>query len=224
MMKYYDNICTLETDYESMRDGNIIIWRSARVINSNIDEATIADGAYCKDSTLERKAMLNRNAFCLHSNIGERSQIGFNSKILYSYVGKYCSISWDCSLGGANHSMNSISTFTFSDLGGRSHYQDDKLIVGNDVWIASGCTVLRGVTIGDGAVVTRDVMPYEVVGGVPAKHLKWRFDETTRKRLLKIKWWDFPREIIESHFYLFQSKLTDSVLERFESLRNGLEG
>ncbi|WP_082510254.1 MULTISPECIES: CatB-related O-acetyltransferase [unclassified Rhizobium] len=73
----------------------------------------------------------------------------------------------------------------------------DRIVIGNDVWIGAGVTVLRGAKIGDGAiiaagaVVTRDVEPYSIVGGVPAKHIKYRFDEPTIKRLLASKWWDY---------------------------------
>lgn len=73
----------------------------------------------------------------------------------------------------------------------------NRIAIGNDVWIGSGVQILRGVTIGDGAivaagaVVTADVSPYSIVGGVPAKHIKYRFDEEVRRRLLAAKWWTY---------------------------------
>jgi acetyltransferase-like isoleucine patch superfamily enzyme len=73
----------------------------------------------------------------------------------------------------------------------------NRIEIGNDVWIGAGVTILRGVKIGDGAilaagaVVTKDVEPYSIVGGVPAKHIKYRFDEKIRERLLAAKWWDY---------------------------------
>lgn len=76
------------------------------------------------------------------------------------------------------------------------------IIIGNDVWIGYEAVILSGVTIGDGAVigcravVTKDVPPYTIVGGVPAKPIRKRFDEETIKELQKIKWWDWPEEKI----------------------------
>jgi lipopolysaccharide biosynthesis protein len=74
--------------------------------------------------------------------------------------------------------------------------------IGSDVWIGNRVTILRGVSIGTGAivaagaVVTRDVPPYAVVGGVPARLLRWRFDEETRDQLLASAWWEWPDELI----------------------------
>ena len=78
------------------------------------------------------------------------------------------------------------------------------VIVGNDVLVTFEALIMSGVTIGDGAivmpraVVTRDVAPYEIVGGNPAKHIRWRFDEETRAALLRIKWWDWPEEKVKA--------------------------
>jgi len=83
-------------------------------------------------------------------------------------------------------------------------------VIGNDVWIGYGVTVLAGVRIGDGAiiaagaVVTRDVAPYEIVGGVPAKTIRMRFDEDTVARLCRIKWWDKPQSWLIEHAELFE--------------------
>jgi virginiamycin A acetyltransferase len=78
-------------------------------------------------------------------------------------------------------------------------------VIGSDVYLGFEALVLSGVTIGDGAiigaraVVTRDVAPFEVVGGNPAQHIKWRFDEPTRDALLRIRWWDWPHEKVLAH-------------------------
>jgi hypothetical protein len=91
------------------------------------------------------------------------------------------------------------------------------VVIGNDVWVCSNSIVLSGVSIGDGAViaagavVTRDVEPYSIVAGNPAKHIKWRFDEFTRKQLLQIAWWDWPISEISEKSPLLCS-------ERFEEL------
>ena len=80
------------------------------------------------------------------------------------------------------------------------------IVIGNDVWIGYEAVIFPGVTIGDGAVigtralVTKDVPPYTIVGGVPAKPIRKRFDPETIDLLLKTKWWDWPKERIAKHF------------------------
>lgn len=95
-------------------------------------------------------------------------------------------------------------------LGGTSPIRNNPpIIIGNDVWIGANVCILPGVHIGDGAilaagaVVTKDVEPYEVIGGVPAKHIKYRFDEGKRKKLLEICWWNWDEEQIEENYELF---------------------
>lgn len=83
------------------------------------------------------------------------------------------------------------------------------VVIGNDVWIGANVSILPGVHIGDGAVlaagavVNKDVEPYEIVGGVPAKHIKYRFDAEQRKILLSVKWWEWPHEEIERNIEMF---------------------
>ena len=93
------------------------------------------------------------------------------------------------------------------------------IVIGNDVWIGYGAVIFAGVTIGDGAiigtraVVTKDVPPYTIVGGVPAKPIRKRFSDDDIAALLKMKWWDWPVEQIKEHIAEIQSgKITD--LER----------
>lgn len=91
-----------------------------------------------------------------------------------------------------------------------SEIRDNKMVtIGNDVWIGAYVSILPGVTIGDGAVVaagavvTKDVEPYAIVGGVPAKRIRYRFNKEERETLLKIRWWDWPEEKIERNIELF---------------------
>ena len=144
------------------------------------------------------------------------------NNVLYHYpinkdrliIGKFCSIACSAKFlfNSGNHKMASLSTYTFPlffeewDLEKENVAQawDQKgdIIIDNDVWIGYEAVILSGVTIGDGAVigcravVTKDIPPYTIVGGVPAKPIRKRFDEETIKELQKIKWWDWPEEKI----------------------------
>lgn len=122
-------------------------------------------------------------------------------------IGKFCMIASGVKfiMNGANHLSDSISTFPFAIFGngwenameGKSYPNKGDLVIGNDVWIGHNATIMAGVTIGDGAViatnatVVKDVEPYTVVGGNPAKEIKKRFLQETIDKLLQLKWWDW---------------------------------
>lgn len=126
-------------------------------------------------------------------------------------IGAFCSIASGTILLGGNHRTDWITTFPFGhifadelggqDIVGHPATRGD-VIIGNDVWIGQHVTILSGVTVGTGAViganavVTKDVGPYEIVGGNPAKLLRKRFSDDIVERLLKLKWWDLPLEDI----------------------------
>ena len=144
------------------------------------------------------------------------------NNVLYHYpinkdrliIGKFCSIACGAKFlfNSANHKMASLSTYTFplffeewglkKENVAQAWDQKGDIMIGNDVWIGYEAVILSGVTIGDGAVigcravVTKNVPPYTIVGGVPAKPIRKRFDEETIKELQKIKWWDWPEEKI----------------------------
>ena len=155
--------------------------------------------------------------------------------VLYHYpvnkeklvIGKFCSIACGAKFlfNSANHTLSSFSTYPFpiffdewglekSDVAAAWDRKGD-IMIGNDVWIGYEAVILAGVTIGDGAVigaravVTKDVPPYDIVGGVPARVIRSRFPEETVKALLRLKWWDWPAERI-------QEKLAEIREGRFE--------
>ena len=122
-------------------------------------------------------------------------------------MGAYCSVAHGVEvLLAADHRTDWVTTYPFAafepslaDVAGHPASRGD-VQVGNDVWLGSGCAILSGVTIGDGAVVaaralvTKDVPPYAIVGGVPARVLRYRFDPATIDRLLALRWWDWPHD------------------------------
>ncbi len=129
-------------------------------------------------------------------------------------IGKFCSIACGAKFifNSANHTLSSLSTYPFPlffEEWGLTREEvadswDNKgdIVIGNDVWIGYEAVIMAGVTIGDGAiigtraVVTKDVPPYTIVGGVPARLIRKRFSDETILELLKIRWWDWPRERI----------------------------
>ena len=156
-----------------------------------------------------------------YKNIGEHTYICHNSLIdrHLAKVGKFCSIANYACVGARNHVMDNLTTsplsYTYGVIGMIGDIKlkpenvrtttDLKITeIGNDVWIGYGAVIIGGVKVGDGAVVaagavvTKDVEPYSIVGGVPAKHIKYRFEKEVREKLLELKWWDLPDKIIET--------------------------
>jgi acetyltransferase-like isoleucine patch superfamily enzyme len=143
-------------------------------------------------------------------------------------IGKYCSIATDVIIFlGSEHRTEWISTYPFpllwneaESIKGHPSTKGD-VVIGNDVWIGFGATILSGVTIGDGAaigacsVVTRNVPSYAIVGGNPAQVIRYRFDEETIQKLLRIKWWDWPDEKVKENVHLICSDLIYSFIEKF---------
>ncbi|MDU5336318.1 CatB-related O-acetyltransferase [Enterococcus sp.] len=160
------------------------------------------------------------------------------NNVLYQYpvnhdrliIGKFCSIACGATFifNSANHRQSSLSTYTFPlfyeewqvDKSQVASAWDNKgdIVIGNDVWIGYEATILSGVEIGDGAiigakaVVTKDVPPYSVVGGVPAKQIKQRFDSETIQRLRQLKWWDWPHEKIRQAIPYLKNGNIDRLL------------
>ena len=156
------------------------------------------------------------------------------NNVLYHYpihqeklvIGKFCSIACGAKFlfNCANHTLNSLSTYTFPlfyeewglDKSDVAFAWDNKgdIVIGNDVWIGYEAIIMAGVRIGDGAiiaaraVVTKDVPPYTIVGGIPAKEIRKRFDTDTVKRLQCLNWWDWPFHKIRQHLpYLMKGDI-----------------
>jgi acetyltransferase-like isoleucine patch superfamily enzyme len=174
-------------------------------------------------STISRKAKVNRFARVRNSTIGNYSYIGPSSRIENVDIGKFCSISWNCCIGLESHDLSQLSTspiFTEKYNGTGSTWlreepmqvQASRSLIGNDVWIGVNAVVLSGLKIGDGAVigagavVTKDVPPYAIVGGVPAKVIGARFSEETIQKLLEKRWWDASEDEIKRNLSIFQKR------------------
>jgi acetyltransferase-like isoleucine patch superfamily enzyme len=142
-------------------------------------------------------------------------------------IGKFCSIAPEVEIFvGGNHRPDYVTTYPFSALptdwpgaGGETPVSKGDVVIGNDVWIGTGARILSGVTIGDGAVVgafavvAKDVPPYGIAVGNPARTVKKRFDEPTIERLLKLKWWDWEIEKIRRHVAVLSSPEIEKIFD-----------
>lgn len=149
----------------------------------------------------------------------------FKKNVLYLFdfmgdklvIGKFCQIATGVRfiMNGSNHAMSGFSTYPFKVFGEEWSKKDPMHVVskgdtmiGNDVWIGNSATIMQGIKIGDGAIigtnslVTKDVEPYTIVGGNPAKEIRKRFDDETVNFLVNLKWWDWSVESITEHLEL----------------------
>jgi len=177
-----------------------------------------------RDSAVSPKAKLCRGTSFKNSSIGKYSYVAPNTEIIHTKIGNFTSIAGDCLIGPGSHpvSWGSLSPvfckgrnaldFHFSDHEYDSFRETE---IGHDVWIGAKTVVIAGVKIGHGAVVatgavvTKDIPPFEIWGGVPARFIRDRFPEDVKKMLLECSYWDWPDEKIR----LLAADIND--LERF---------
>lgn len=202
------------------------------VENSTLhDNVHIGNFAFVSNSTLHRNVTIGPYSHILGAEIESYSYVGSNSDIRKASIGKFVSISWNVTIGPPEHLMTSLSTHPFVYSNKWGILPNDSLIsydeysssceIGHDVWIGANAIILRGVKIGTGAVigagavVTRDVPPYAVVVGVPARILKYRFSQEVIDALLKSKWWNAPPEKISKLVELINKNLEEKKLIQF---------
>lgn len=159
------------------------------------------------DSDVDKTAAVRPRTRIYHSSIGRYTYIARNTLVQHAAIGSFCSISEHCNIGMPSHPTDLVSTSPVFLSGPnylRQHFSTvpyencPETVIGNDVWIGASAMVKSGVHIGNGAViaagavVTHDVPPYAIVGGVPAKVIRYRFDEDTIEKLQSAAWWELP--------------------------------
>lgn len=204
----------------SDRFSNVMVKILAGIFPSRKLRRKIQDNFYIREEDPYSSTLYERNN--KQYNIGKHTHVHENTRILNpkeTIIGSYCSIADNCDIGVFMHPQKTLSCHPFvycdsedflqENMGisvsqNRIDWKGDKgITIGNDVWIGTNTVIMNGITIGDGAiigssaVVTKDVPPYAIVVGIPAKILKYRFDKDIIDKLLEIKWWDYPEDFIQ---------------------------
>lgn len=223
-------------------------------INSNIDETSIIyNDTYIRESRISGKSVISDRAVIISSEIGEKVSIGRECSVIYSSfgygsfvgrgsiikfsnIGKFCNLSWHLSLGGSNHNYKAVCMYTDSSWkavfnmgeGLAPVSKKEYTVIGNDVWIGAKANIIRGVKIGDGAViganslVLHDIPPYAIVVGSPARVIKYRFEQDVIKRLQSIQWWNWDVETIKTAAEYLRGDLDDYKLQKLELIAQNL--
>lgn len=183
---------------------------------------SIRASSIVKKSYFGEKNTIYKNVVLNNVTLGDFTYIANNTRISNATLGKFCSIGSDSQIGLGKHpSSIFVSThpiffstakqaqITFVE---KNYFEEfEEVLIANDVWIGSNAIILDGVKIADGAViaagsvVTKDVPPYAIVAGVPAKVIKYRFDKDEIDQLLKLKWWDMDVKYLQKNYQKFHN-------------------
>jgi phosphonate metabolism protein (transferase hexapeptide repeat family) len=215
-----------------MSNDSIVTQTSQAQTAQALSEApAIHETAKLKDSFIGVWTSIDPNTKIQESEFGDYSYTAGDAQIIYSKVGKFCSIASHVRLNPGNHPMWRVTqhhsiyrrqSYGFGPADDEEFFnwrRDHKVVVGHDVWIGHGAIVMPGLmigtgaVIGSGAVVTKDVPPYTIAVGIPAKPIKERFPKEVAAKLLEIAWWDWSRELLEEQIDEFND--LEPFLEKY---------
>ncbi len=222
----------MQTILNAQIDEAAKVYQDVYIRDSSVGKAVISDRAVLISSAISDKVEIGRDCSVIHTTFGFGSYVGANSVVKFTRLGKYCNLSWHLSIGGSNHPMHSASLYTDSwwkrtfgvGPGLQPLSEEEYTELGNDVWIGAKASILRGIKVGDGAViganalVLEDIPPYAVAVGTPARVIRYRFDEATVARLLAVRWWDWDVDTIRSAADLLRGDLNEEKLRGLEAI------
>ena len=189
-----------------------------------------------RNSKTDSTTIIGSGSYCVNSEIGRYSYMGDNCVVVNATIGSFCSIASYCCIGGGAHPTIFFSPSPIFDAGGGNSFKKNfcsvefeeskPVLIGNDVWIGEKVFVKDGITIGTGAivgahsVVTHDVPPYAIVGGVPARVLRYRFEDETKKSLLNSEWWNLNDKDLRVFAQYIQNKevTKNNIIEALNNL------
>ena len=215
---------------------NVSVYRDVIVRNSEIgDKTLLADDCFITNSKIGSYGKIERRSMIFNAKLGTCVNVGFNAVIRNCQIGDYTVVAWNVSVGAGEHNQHAITMRPFpydkwydfiteeeeAEFFKESgfDYYAASLILGNDVWQGAVSQVLRGVQVADGAilgagcVVTKDVGPYEIWAGVPAKKIGQRFSDEIISELLELQWWKWPKEFIKKNIKYFQRNVDLEMLK-----------
>ncbi|KQT86390.1 DapH/DapD/GlmU-related protein [Aurantimonas sp. Leaf443] len=199
------------------------------------DAPRVHQSAQVKDAVLGRHVEIGRGTVLREVEVGDFSYFERNGEAAYATIGKFCSIAANVRLNALAHPLDRVTTHKVSyrpneyfrwrpvDAAFRQERREARVTIGHDVWIGHGAVVMPGVTVGTGAViganavVTRNVPPYTIVAGVPAKPLRRRLGEAHAARLLALAWWDFAPDELFDAVPDMRDLSVEAFLERWET-------
>lgn len=174
-------------------------------------------GVFIKDCAFGAWTEIGANSALVETTVGDYSYTAGDNQIIYTEIGKFSNIASHVRINPGNHPMERVTLHHITYR--RSMYglgEDDaaffqwrrehKCVIGHDTWLGHNVVVMPGVTIGtgavvgSGAVVTKDIAPYTIAAGVPAKPIRQRFPDAVVEQLLHIAWWDWDRATLETRF------------------------
>lgn len=199
-----------------------------------IAETVIDETVRLREAEIGRRCEVLRHTRIEYASLGDYSYLGEDCDVADASIGKFTAIANAVRIGAPNHPMGRPSQHRFTyvpeyyeaaAIRDRDFFADrraDRVIIGNDCWIGHAAIILPGVIVGDGAVVaagavvSRNVAPYTVVGGVPARPIRKRFSDAIAEKLQRIAWWDWPEDLIFGRLADFRSERIEQFCDRYD--------